>query len=147
MDFSRFEPSKALRNLRTDIDALFDRFVEKPLGVITGQVVPPLDIAETDTEILVRMDLPGVDEKDIEVSVQNDTLTIRGQKKESRDEPGKTWHVVERPMGPFTRTVRLPVQVRVDMVRATFKKGVLDVELPKKELAQARKIEIRTEGE
>jgi HSP20 family protein len=146
MNFSRFEPTKTLRNLRADIDTLFDRFVEKPLGIITGQVVPPLDIVETDTELLVRMDLPGVDEKDIEVSIQNESLTIRGQKKEERNEPGRTYHVVERPAGPFSRTVRLPVQVRLDMVRATFKKGVLEVELPKKELAQARKIEIKAEG-
>ncbi len=146
MSFNKFEPTRALKSLRNEIDTLFDRFVERPLGVITGQVIPPLDVAETDSEIIVRMDLPGMDEKDIDISIQGDVLTIRGEKKEQREETGKIYHVTERAAGNFVRSVPLPVQVRVDMVRATYAKGILEISLPKKELAQARKIEIKTEG-
>jgi HSP20 family protein len=145
MDLNKFEPARALKSLRHEVDSLFDRFVERPLGVITGQVIPPLDLSETDAEIIVRMDLPGMDEKEIDISIQNESLIIRGEKKEQREESGKTYHLVERATGSFVRSIPLPVQVRVDMVRATYQKGVLEVCLPKKELAQARKIEIKVQ--
>jgi len=145
MDFTRFEPSKTLRSLRSEVDNLFDRFVERPLNAITGQAVPPLDVCESDTDILVKMELPGVDEKDIDVSIQNEALTIRGQKKEDREEAGRIYHVVERMTGHFSRTIQIPVPVRVDMIHAMFKNGILEVRLPKKELSQAKKIEIKTE--
>lgn len=143
MDLNKFEPARALKSLRHEVDSLFDRFVERPLGVITGQVIPPLDLSETDSEVIVRMDLPGMDEKEIDISIQGDVLTIRGEKKEQREESGKTYHVVERASGSFSRSVPLPVAVRVEMVRATYQKGILEVTLPKKELAQVKKIEIK----
>ncbi len=146
MEFGRFDPTRAMKLLRDEVDSLFDRFVEKPLGIITGQVIPPLDVSESDTDIIIKAELPGIEETDVEISVQNDVLTLRGQKKEDRDPANRIYLVTERATGNFARTVRLPAQVRVDMVHATMKKGVLEIILPKKELAQAKKIEIKLEG-
>jgi HSP20 family protein len=145
MEMSKFEPTRALKGLRNEIDTLFDRFVERPLSTLTGQLLPPIDICETDTEIIVKMEVPGMEEEDLDVSITNDILTVRGEKKKEREESGKTYHIVERTFGTFTRSVTLPVAVRVEMIRASYKKGVLEINLPKKELSQAKKIEIKCE--
>jgi HSP20 family protein len=145
MEMGKFEPTRAFKGLRNEIDTLFDRFVERPLSTLTGQLVPPIDISETDTEIIVKMEVPGMEEEDLDVSITNDILTVRGEKKKEREESGKTYHIVERTFGTFTRSVTLPVAVRVEMIRASYKKGVLEINLPKKELSQAKKIEIKCE--
>ena len=147
MDTGRFEPSKAFKYLRDEIDTLIDRFVERPLGVITGQMLIPIDLIETDTEFVLKVDLPGVDEKEIDICVQNDVLTLRGTRKEDRDTAGKTWLITERPVGNFARAVRIPVPVRVDMVRAAYKRGILEIVLPKREPSQGKKIEIKIEDD
>jgi HSP20 family protein len=145
MDMGKFEPARAMKSLRNEIDTLFDRFIERPLSTLTGQLVPPLDISETDTEISVKMEIPGIEEENMDVSIVNDVLTVRGEKKREREESSKIYHVTERTYGTFTRSVTLPVAVRVDMIRASYKKGILEINLPKKELTQAKKIEIQTE--
>jgi HSP20 family protein len=147
MQRSRFDAGKAVRSLRDEVDTLFDRFVERPLGVIKGQVVPSVDISETDAEIHVAADLPGMDEKDMEVSVTGQTLTIRGQRKQEREETGKTCHVIERAYGSFSRSIQLPAAVKADQVQASYKKGVLKIVLPKKEILQAKRVEIKSEEE
>lgn len=145
MDRGKLDPSRALRSLRTEIDTLFDRFVERPLGAITGQVVPTLDISETDTELTIKADLPGLDQQDIDVSLSGDTLTIRGQKAQEHEEADKTHHLIERSYGSFSRSIRLPTAVQSDKVEATYKKGVLNIVLPKKEPVRADRIEIKGE--
>lgn len=145
MDMGKFEPTRAMKSLRNEIDTLFDRFIERPLSTLTGQLIPPLEISETDTEITLKMEIPGIEEENMDVSIVNDILTVRGEKKREREESGRSYHVNERNFGPFTRSVTLPVAVRVDMVRASYKKGILEINLPKKELTQAKKIEIQTE--
>jgi HSP20 family protein len=145
MDMGKFEPTRAMKSLRNEIDTLFDRFIERPLSTLTGQLVPPLEISETDTEITVKMEIPGIDEENLDVSIVNDILTVRGEKKREREESGRLYHVMERNYGAFTRSVKLPVAVRVDMIRASYKKGILEINLPKKELTQAKKIEVQTE--
>jgi len=136
-----------LRNLRNEVDNLFDRFVERPLGVITGQVVPVIDLYETDTDLVVRADLPGVTERDLDVSLSGQTLTLRGEKPSDRNAQGRTFHVAERSCGAFSRTVRLPVEVDAERIRASYRQGVLEVVLPKKRSAQATRINIQVEGE
>ncbi len=145
MNIDKIEPKRALKTLRDEIDNLFDRFVERPLGVITGQVVVPLDIAETDTEIIVKSDLPGMELDDIDVSIAGDVLTIKGQKKKEIEQAGKTYHVIERSYGEFTRSIRLPAKVDVDKVKANYKNGVLEIVMPKSEPLQTKKIQIENE--
>ena len=106
---------------------------------------PRVDVAETDREIKVSAELPGMEEKDIDVSLTRDTLTIKGEKMEEKEEKGKDYYRMERSFGSFTRSIPLPVEVDTDKVEATFKKGVLTVTLPKKPEAQGttRKIDIK----
>jgi len=147
MEFGKFEPKRALQGLRDEIDTLFDRFVERPLSAITGQMIPPLDVSETANEIFVNIDLPGMDEKDIDISLNNDILTVRGERKKPQEQPGMTPCITERTFGGFSRTVRLPVAVCVEMMKAVYKRGTLEIVLPKKELSHARKIEVQIESD
>ncbi len=103
---------------------------------------PSLDLAETDADVIVKVELPGLSEKDIEISVADDTLTIKGEKRQEKEEKGKRYHFAERRYGAFQRCVRLPSPVAVGRASARFKDGVLEVTLPKAEEAKPRKIEI-----
>ncbi|MBL8023616.1 MAG: Hsp20/alpha crystallin family protein [Elusimicrobia bacterium] len=109
--------------------------------------IPRLDIAETEKEIRVTAELPGMDEKDVDVSLEGDLLTLKGEKKAEAEEKGKNFHHMERSYGSFLRTVRLPMEVDPTKVTAGFKKGVLTVTLTKSPAAQnrTRKIEVKAE--
>ena len=106
---------------------------------------PRVDVSETDKEIRVSAELPGMEEKDIDVSLTQDTLTIKGEKKEETEDKGKDYYRVERSFGSFMRSIPLPVEVDTDKVEATFKKGVLDITLPKtaKAIQQTKKIPLK----
>lgn len=107
-----------------------------------------LDVSETENEIKVRAELPGVDEKDVEVMLADDVLTIKGEKRVEEERKGENHHVVERRYGSFARSVRLPPGIDQGQVQATFDKGVLTVTLPKPAQAQqrVRRIAINTNG-
>ena len=102
--------------------------------------VPPVDIKETENELVVKADVPGLEMKDIDVKLENGTLTIRGERKfeAAKDEGG--WHRVERSYGTFERVFTLPDSVNPEGVKADYKNGVLTVTLPKKEVAKPRQI-------
>jgi HSP20 family protein len=107
---------------------------------------PRVDVSETDKEIKVSVELPGMDQKDIDVSLTRDTLTIKGEKKEEKEEQGKDYYRMERSYGSFTRSVPLPVEVDTDKVQATFKKGVLDITLPKtaRAIQEMKKVPVKS---
>lgn len=137
--------------LQRDINALFDNFF-KGFGLETfesraGIISPRIDIIEGDREIKVSAELPGVDEKDIEVSLTKDTLTIKGEKKESREDKGKDYYRMERSYGSFTRTIPLPTEIDTEKVDAAFKKGILTITLPKtaKAVKETKKIAVKSE--
>ena len=92
---------------------------------------------------MLRADLPGVEEKDIEVTVQDGSLTIRGERKEEKEEKKDNYYFSERSYGAFTRTLTLPAGVERDKVKATFTKGVLEVHLPKAKEATGTKVEVK----
>jgi HSP20 family protein len=99
---------------------------------------------ETDGEITVRAELPGLEAKDIDLNVSGDILSIRGEKKEKAEEKQKNYYSRESYYGAFQRSIRLPAEVQSDKVGASFKNGVLDIRLPKSEKAQSKKIDIKT---
>jgi HSP20 family protein len=107
-----------------------------------GVAQPSLDVAETESEVQVTAELPGLSEKDIDVTLVDDTLTIKGEKKEEEKEEGKHFHRVERRYGSFERCLRLPSPVDTKAVSAKFENGVLTITLPKAEEAKPKKIEI-----
>lgn len=92
---------------------------------------PSLDLSETEREFIVKAELPGVDPKDIEVSVHRDLLTIRGERKQEGEEKGENYHLIERSYGSFCRSLRLPTEVRADEAEASYDRGVLRIRLPK----------------
>jgi len=96
-----------------------------------GLLAPHMDVSETDKELRIAAELPGVDEKDVEVALNDDVLTIRAEKKQQRKEEREGVHLSERSYGTFQRTLRLPYQVDPDKVEARFENGVLHVTLPK----------------
>lgn len=104
---------------------------------------PAVDLSQTSEKFLVKVDLPGMTAKDIEVTVENQTLTLRGERKLEHSEEGETFNRVERVYGRFTRTFQLPSNVDAGKVAATFRDGVLFVEIPKTEAAKSRRIEVR----
>jgi len=106
---------------------------------------PRLDISETDAALEVVADLPGLEKKDINVTIEDDLLVIKGERKEEKEEKGKKFHTIERRSGTFYRALRLPLEVETDKIEAAFKDGVLTLKLPKskKSKKKAAQIEIK----
>lgn len=110
-----------------------------------GEWCPAMDISETTDRLVVKVEVPGMDEKDIRISLQEHLLTITGEKRRETEEKGERYHRVERSYGSFTRGVRLPMALDGSRVLATFKNGVLTVTLPKTLAAKGTTIPIKTE--
>jgi HSP20 family protein len=104
--------------------------------------VPPVDIQETDQELIVKADIPDMEMKDIDVRMENGTLTLRGERKFEAQKTEGGWHRVERSYGTFERAFTLPDTVNPEGVQADYKNGVLTVKLPKKEVAKPRQIKV-----
>lgn len=149
--------SSPMTELHREVDRLFEDFMGdfrgfRPRGGFwggdSGDLVPKVDICETDKAIEVTADLPGIDEKDIDVTFLNGILTIKGERKaetEERDEK-KSYHKVERTYGLYTRSIPVPGEVDEDKVKADFAKGVLKITMPKSESAasKVKKISIKS---
>jgi len=135
-----------LLDLQDRINRMFDEFFRDfSLVPWTGdrlEWLPALDVSETDDAVQVTAELPGVDPNEVDISLSEDVLTISGEKKAEREEKGRDYHRIERAFGSFTRSVRLPAAVDPDKVEATFKDGVLTINLPKREEAKTRKVKI-----
>ena len=130
--------------LQQEIDRLFEGFTRGFAGFPSRDVMPSMDLSETDKEIEITAELPGLEEKDIQLNVTDNVLTIRGEKKNEREETKKDYHLVERSYGSFTRTVQLPDGVNPDSIKAVMSKGVLKVTVPKPAPAQTKKIDVKT---
>lgn len=137
------------RGLRNEMDRLFDDFshgfgLSADAGLSFG-ISTKLDVSETDDALTVAVELPAMDEKDVDVTLANDTLVIKGEKKEEREEKKKDYHLKERSWGSFERRIAVPFHADADKVRASFKKGVLTVVVPKpaEAKAQVKKIEVK----
>ena len=108
--------------------------------------VPAVDIKETENELILKADVPDVEMKDIDVRVENGTLTIRGERKFEAEKKEGSWHRVERSYGSFERAFTLPDTVNFDAVKADYKNGTLTITLPKKEIAKPRQIKVAVNG-
>jgi len=122
---------------------VFDREPAETEAAAAPVWAPRIDVEETDKEILVKVDLPGVDPRDVEVTVADDLLVLRGEKKEEKEEKGKTFHRVERFAGSFYRELPLPAGVEAEKIAATSARGVITVTIPKKPEAAAKKIAVK----
>jgi HSP20 family protein len=130
--------------LREEMNDLRTRLMgDEDEGWFSGAMVPALDLSETDTAIDFRMDLPGITAKDIDIQVNGNVLTVSGERKEEKEEKGKTFYRVERHSGNFSRSVRLPCAVTETAVAAEYKDGVLTIKLPKTEGSKTHKIKVK----
>ena len=130
--------------LHREIDRVFDQFPgsrRRPFGNLmagNGKLSPRVNLSETDKEIEVTAELPGVEEKEIDVNLTDDILTIKGEKKMEAEKSEGDYKMIERSYGSFERSMRLPCEVESEKVEATFKNGVLTVKLPKSPEAKAK---------
>jgi HSP20 family protein len=134
-----------LMTLRNQINRLFDDFWGEPWlarGETFGGFSPQIDVTETDKEVKVCAEIPGVEAKDVDVSIENGTLVIRGEKKYEREENERGQYRMERSYGSFERSIALPAEVDEAKAKAEFKNGVLRLTLPKKAGAESRRKKI-----
>jgi HSP20 family protein len=137
-----------LLSLQREVDRLFDDVLRAGTSGSerepAGMLVPQVNVSETDKELRITAELPGVSDKDIDVSLDGDMLTIRAEKKLQRKEEKEDFHFVERSFGSFQRAIRIPFSAEPDKVRARLENGVLTVTIPKSEAqARARRIEVQ----
>jgi HSP20 family protein len=126
------------------MDDLMARFWDgEEQGWFASPFVPAADLIEGDNAYEIRLDIPGFEAKDIDVQVHGNSVTLSGQRKEEKEEKGKTYHRLERRSGSFSRTITLPCKVAEDEVAAEYIQGVLTVKLPKCEEAQSKKINVK----
>jgi HSP20 family protein len=126
------------------MNRLFDSFFhEGGHRASEGLHWPTLDLIETPENLQVKAELPGIDPKQLEISITGNTLTIRGEKTEEKEEKGKTWHHRERSSGSFVRSITLPLKVDAEHVEAVDEHGVLTITLPKLEPEKAKRIEVK----
>jgi HSP20 family protein len=135
-------------SLQREINKLFEDFFRAPMWEgfgessalsgeqFFGEVTPRVDMSETDKEILIKVELPGMTDKDIDISVGRDLLTISGEKKQEKEQNEKGWYRMERQYGSFSRSIPLPSEIETDKAEAEFKNGVLCVKLPKSTVQQ-----------
>jgi len=130
-------------SFRSNIDKLFDDFFFfSPTSLFKNDWEPSIDIEEENDMIHVKAEMPGIDEKDLDVKIENNVLILSGEKKEEKKKEKKNYVFSERKYGSFYRAVSLPEGINKDKIKATFKKGILSIDIPKKETAEPKKIAI-----
>jgi len=140
MSLSHFDPLTSLRMFEDS----FTRLLNEPLA--NRPWAPAVDIYETENELVLKADVPDVDQKNIDVRVENQTLTISGERKFEHEDSGKGFHRIERNYGNFSRSFAVPNSFDTDKIAANYKNGVLSVTLPKKEAAKPRQIKVAVEA-
>ena len=152
---TRQEEADPFRDFQRQMNRLFDEFFgEAPLAErgrepawAPAAFLPRVDVSETDAEVRVSAELPGMDEKDVSVELQGDVLVLRGEKKREQEEKGKNWYRREQSSGSFRRAIELPAGVDAGKARAQFKKGVLVFTAPKRAEDQAKRKAIPIQAE
>lgn len=136
-------PSRSFSSSGDLFDRFFDDWDLPALFSEKNEWTPAFDISENDTEFVVSAELPGIDVKDVEISVSDGILSVKGEKKHESEEKNEGYHRIERRYGAFNRSFRIPGKVESDKVDASYKDGILKVLLPKAEGTETKKIEIK----
>jgi HSP20 family protein len=141
---TRWDPFREMSTLQDRMNRLFsDQFGAMTHDeALTGAFVPPVDVYEDENSIQVRLEVPGIEEKDIDIRLENNVLTIRGERKFEKDEKEENFHRVERRYGSFTRSFTLPSTVNPEDVQAEYDKGVLNIRLAKRAEAKPKQIKV-----
>lgn len=148
-----FPPSPSIADFRTEMDRLFDRYFRgswmepfewsEPWARTAGELIPAVDVSESDSEITVRAEVPGLSPEDIDIRISGNMLTIRGEKKETKEEKSGDRYHYERRFGCFSRCVELPASADLDSIDAEERNGVLTVHVKKMPVSKAKKISVK----
>jgi HSP20 family protein len=146
MPLMRWNPTRDLLSICDDMNRLFNEFFSRTEGQegtwLSGAWIPLVDIHETDDALILKAELPGFSKDDVNVEIKDNSLTLKGQCQEEKEVKEEQYHRRERAYGSFQRTFMLPVTVDPERVTATYKDGVLELRLPKRETAKPKRIAI-----
>ncbi len=146
MTIIRWEPARELHTVQGEMNRLFNTFFDSRTPSSRGQVarrwVPAMDVVATDDHYVLRADLPGLSENDVKIEVEDNVLTVSGERKSEHEQKGEGYYRVERSFGSFSRSVTLPEGVDADSIEGSFSDGVLEVQIPKPEQHKPRKVQI-----
>ena len=146
----RWEPFRELATLRDRMDRLFDQYSRgwgADEGLETSLWNPPVDVYETHESIVIKADLPEVAPNEVDIAVEGNTLTVRGERKRESEINEKDYHRVERSYGTFARSFTLPATIDADKIEANFSQGVLKINLPKREESKPKQIKVKVSGD
>jgi len=144
MAIIRWRPLGEVDSFRREMDRMFDNFFgrETDVGEFSSAWHPSVDIKETKDDFVLMAEIPGMSKDDIKINISENTLTIKGEKKEEKKEDDHNYHRVERRYGTFQRSFTLPTQIQGNKVKAAYKDGVLTITMPKKEEVKPKEIPI-----
>jgi HSP20 family protein len=148
MALIRWEPAREINSLQQEMNRLFSSFFDTPPAAGGGdgggvrRWIPAMDLVETDDHYVLRADLPGMSEGDVDLSLEDNVLTLSGERKTEHEQGGEGFYRLERAAGAFSRSLTLPEGVDGDAISARFDKGVLEVRIPKPEQRKPRKLQI-----
>ena len=154
MALIRWEPVREINTIQSEMNRLFNTLFESPSqsgngtsgGSSLRRWIPAMDLVETDDDFVLRADLPGLSEEDVNIELEDNVLTISGERKAEHEERKEGYYRVERSSGTFSRSLTLPEGVDPDAVKASFDRGVLEVRVPKPEAKKPRKVAISVGG-
>ena len=147
-NLTRWEPAREMMTLREAMDRLFDDAFTRPFSIMreggSNWSSLPIDMYQTDNEVVVRASLPGIKPDEVQINVTGDILTLKGEMKHEEEKKDKSWHIREHRWGAFERSIRLPTGVIADKAKADFENGILTITLPKSEEVKPKTITVKT---
>jgi len=147
MTITRWDPFREVVALQNRMNSLFREMNEGESPLTTASFVPAVDIYEDPKKVVLKLEVPGIEEKDLDVRVENNTLTVRGERRFEKEEKEENFHRLERRYGTFYRAFTLPSTVDSEHIAASYSAGVLKLELAKKPEAQPKHIKVNVGGE
>jgi HSP20 family protein len=147
MAITRWRPFRDLVSIQDEMNRLFDDFFGRPVTRPEWEEAwsPSVDVSETKDNVIINAEIPGMNKEDVKVSVQDNVLTLSGERKQEKEEKNANYHRIERSYGSFSRSFTLPTSVQADKVKATYKDGILKITLPKTEEVKPKEILISVE--
>ena len=147
MVITRWDPFRELASLQNRVNSLFQDYGRSNDELTTsGSFVPAVDVYEDEHKVVLKLEVPGVKEQDLDVQVENQTLTVRGQRSFEKEEKEENFQRIERRYGSFSRSFTLPITINTESVNASYENGVLKIELAKREEAKPKQIKVNVGG-
>jgi HSP20 family protein len=143
MAITRWDPFRDLTNLQERMNQLFGDYSRGNEEMsLTGNFVPPVDIYEDEKHVTLKLEIPGISEKDLDVRIENNVLTVKGERKFEQEEKEENFHRIERRYGQFIRSFTLPNTIDADSIQADYTNGVLKIQLAKRAEARPKQIKV-----